>query len=255
MVPTATAPAGRVVVLGATSSIARATAQAFAAAGYAVVLGARDPEENARLAADIAVRHGVPCTALPFDAEACATHPAFTAECARALGGAVDGLVLCFGFMAAQADCQRDFALARRTIDVNFTGAVSILECFAADFEARGVGFIGVLSSVAGDRGRQSNYIYGSAKAGLSTYLQGLRNRLHKAGVSVTTIKPGFVDTKMTFGLPLPGPLVASPERAGAAICRAILARRDVAYVPFFWRYIMLLIRCIPEWQFKKMGM
>lgn len=248
-------PPKRVVILGATSTIARASAHAFARARHDIVLGAKDQAENERLAADIRVRFGVRCVAIPFDAQACDSHDAFVDACAEGLGAMPDGLLLCFGYMAEQADCQRDFALARRTIDINFTGAVSILERFAAAFESRGSGFIGVLSSVAGDRGRQSNYIYGSAKAGLTAYTAGLRNRLHKAGVTVTTIKPGFVDTKMTFGLPLPGPLVATPSAAGAAIFHAVTTGRNEAYVPFFWRHIMAIIKAIPEWQFKKMGM
>lgn len=250
-----TTPPRSVLVLGATSAIARASAQAFARHGYDVVLAAQDSAENERLAADIRVRFGVQCHAIAFDALDFDAHPAVLEASTQALGALPGGVLLCFGYMAEQADCQKDVAKARRTIDVNFTGAVSILELFAAAFEARGGGFLGVLSSVAGDRGRQSNYIYGSSKAGLTAYLQGLRNRLFKAGVTVTTIKPGFVDTKMTYGLPLPGPLVASPAQAGEAIFAAVSTGRNVAYVPFFWRYIMLIIKSIPEWQFKKMGL
>ena len=244
-----------VLVLGATSAIARASAQAFARNGYDVVLAAHDHRENERLAADIRVRYDVRCHAIPFDALVFDSHEKVVEDCERALGGLVGGVLLCFGYMADQAVCQRDFDKTRRTIDVNYTGAVSILERFAAAFEQRGSGFLGVLSSVAGDRGRQSNYIYGSSKAALTAYLQGLRNRLFKAGVTVTTIKPGFVDTKMTYGLPLPGPLVASPAQAGDAIYAAVTRGRNVAYVPFFWQYIMLIIKSIPEWQFKKMGL
>ena len=156
--------------------------------------------------------------------------------------------------MAEQDLAQLNFATAHRTLDTNLTAAVSLLEKFAALFEEQRGGFIAAISSVAGDRGRQSNYIYGAAKAGLSTYLSGLRNRLHNANVQVTTIKPGFLDTAMTWGLPLPGPLVASPEGAGKSIVKAILRGATVIYVPFFWRWIMMIIRYIPEWQFKKMN-
>jgi short-subunit dehydrogenase len=131
---------------------------------------------------------------------------------------------------------------------------VSLLEQFAARFEERGEGFIAAISSVAGDRGRQSNYIYGASKAGLSAYLEGLRNRLYHRGVHVTTIKPGFVDTKMTFGLPGLF-LVASPQQAAKAMYAAIVKKKNTAYVPWFWRYIMLIIRHVPDWQFKKMRM
>ena len=112
-----------------------------------------------------------------------------------------------------------------------------------------------VITSVAGERGRPRNYTYGAAKRALTCYLEGLRVRLAKSNVTVTTIQPGFVDTKMTFGLPLPGPLVATPAQAGKAIFKAVSTGKDEAYVPFFWRYIMLIIKSIPRWQFKKMSM
>lgn len=243
------------VLLGSTSAIMHAVAQNYAAAGYALILGARDDEENAIRARDLSLRHGVPVHALHFDAAATDTHAAFVQECEAVLGTRPTGVVAGFGAMADQAAAQRDLAVARAMVDVNLTGMISILEQFASVFEERGSGFIGVLSSVAGDRGKQSNYIYGATKAGLTCYLEGLRVRLYKSNVSVTTIQPGFVDTAMTWGLPLPGPLVASPAQAGRAIFRAVSRGRDEAYVPFFWRYIMWIIRCIPRWQFKKMRM
>ncbi|MBI3118427.1 MAG: SDR family oxidoreductase [Candidatus Hydrogenedentes bacterium] len=242
-----------VMILGATSAMARATAAEFARAGYQLILGARNQEENQIIAADLRTRHGGQCTALAFDALDFDLHGAFLKHCAEAAGAWPDGLVVFFGYMTEQERAQQDFSAARQTIDANLTAVVSVVEQFAARCEERRSGFIGVVSSVAGDRGRQSNYIYGASKAGLTAYLAGLRNRLFKANVSVTTIKPGFVDTKMTYGLPLPQPLVATPEAAGKAIYRAIARRKDVVYVPFFWRYIMLLIKSIPEWQFKKM--
>lgn len=244
-----------VVLLGSTSGIVRATAEAYAAAGYALILGARDDEENAIIAADLAVRHGVPCHALHFDGANTDSHAPFVAQCEAVLGTRPTGLILGFGVMADQQAAQRDMALVRAMVDTNLTGTISILEQFAAVFEDRGSGFMGVLSSVAGERGKQSNYLYGATKAGLTCYLEGLRVRLYKSNVSVTTIQPGFVDTAMTYGLPLPGPLVATPAQAGKAIFRAVSRGKDVAYVPFFWRYIMLIIRCIPRWQFKKMHM
>jgi len=242
-----------VIVLGATSAMAQATARAFAREGYALILGARDAEEAGFIAQDLGLRHEVDCHALPFDALDFASHAGFLDACAAKAGAMPEGLLIFFGYMTEQEQAQQLFDEARRTVDCNLTAVMSITEPFAAACEARGHGFIGVVSSVAGDRGRQSNYIYGAAKAGLNAYLQGLRNRLFKHNVHVTTIKPGFVDTKMTFGLPLPKPLVISPEKAGEDIWRAVDKGRNEAYVPFFWRYIMLLIRSIPEWQFKKM--
>ena len=156
--------------------------------------------------------------------------------------------------MIDQAESERNFTQCRQMIDVNFTGAVSLLGLAAEHLAARGGGFICALSSVAGDRGRQSNFIYGSTKAALTTYLQGLRNRLFSKGVAVITIKPGFVDTAMTWGLLNPrSPLTANPDRVAAIIDRAILDRRNVVYVPWFWRIIMAIIKAIPEPIFKRM--
>lgn len=243
-----------VVVLGATSAIARAVANEFAYRGYNLVLAARDQEENEAIAADLRVRWGANVAALPFEAEDYDSHPAFFESCHQVLGDAMEGVVLCFGYLAEQAAAQTDFFLAHRTIDVNYTSAVSILEIFARHFEQQRRGFLCGVSSVAGDRGRQSNYLYGSAKAGFSAYLEGLRNRLFHAGVHVVTVKPGFIDTKMTFGKP--NLLLLAPvSKAGKDIFNAIRHRKNVAYVPWFWRYIMLIIRHIPEWQFKKMKM
>ena len=250
----AQAPKQGVVILGSASTAARYIAHEFARAGHNLVLADFDHRENEIIAADVRVRFGVECYAFNFDATAYDTHDKFLEDCERELDGLPQGVVLCFGYMAEQEDAQADFAKAHRMIETNYTGAVSILERFATRFAERGSGFIAALSSVAGDRGRQANYLYGSTKAGLSVYLQGLRNRLHASGVQVTTIKPGFMDTKMTYGMPLPGPLVASPEQAAQAIYKAIAKGKDEAYVLFFWRYIMMIIKNIPEWQFKKMN-
>lgn len=247
-------PPKSVVILGSTSTVGRALAQRFAADGYDLILGDADQIESNHIAADIRVRYERSCQSLPFDACDFDRHDAFVAACERELGGLPGGVVLCFGYMADQQEAQSDFEKARRTIDTNVNGAISILERFAAPFEARGSGFIVGLSSVAGDRGRKANYIYGASKAAFTAYLQGLRNRLHDSGVQVTTIKPGFMDTKMTYGMDLPRPLTATPEQAAAAIYTAITKKKDEAYVLFMWRYIMLIIKSIPEWQFKKMS-
>jgi len=243
-----------VIVLGATSAMARAVALEFGHQGYDVLLGARDQAENEIIATDVRVRCRVDAYAVVFEAEDFDGHAGFFQQCRDLLGDRIEGLVLCFGYHEDQAKAQADFAVAHRTIDTNYTAAVSILEIFARYFEERGSGFIAVVSSVAGDRGRQSNYIYGSAKAGLTVYVQGLRNRLFHAGIHVVTIKPGYVDTKMTFGMPGLF-LVASPEKAGKDIFKAIRKRKNVAYVPWFWRFIMLIVRYIPELVFKRMKM
>lgn len=241
------------LILGATSTMARAVAHYFARNGWDLVLAAKDARENERNAADIRVRYGVHCGAIPFDALAFENHDKVLEDCQADLGRVPDGVLLCFGYLTDQAEAQQDFGKARRVIDINFTAAVSVLERFAAVFEARHAGFIAALSSVAGDRGRQSNYIYGAAKAGLTAYLQGLRNRLFHAGVHVITIKPGFVDTKMIYGMKVPTLLVATPEKAAADIFRAIQKRKNNAYVPRFWWLIMTIVCALPEPIFKRL--
>jgi short-subunit dehydrogenase len=241
-----------VLVLGATSAIARAIAGELAARGFDLVLAGRDAPEVEILAADLRLRHRVRADARPFDALAFETHGAFVEDCVAAAPDGLFGVVLCFGYLGDQARAESDFEEARRILDTNFVAAVSVLNPIARELESRRRGFIAAISSVAGDRGRQSNYLYGAAKAGLTVYLQGLRNRLSRSGVRVVTIKPGFVDTAMTFGRPGMF-LVASPEDAGRRIARAVLGGKDVSYVPGFWRYVMLGIRAVPERLFKRL--
>lgn len=241
---------GWIVILGATSAIARATAQSFAKRGFNLCLAGRDLEELERDAADLRIRFGVDTCHKAFDVEALDTHPAFAAD-VQTLQGDLCGIVLATGYLG-------DMNLARRTphlervLVTNMVGPASVLAPFADHLEARKSGFIVGISSVAGDRGRQSNYVYGAAKGGLSIYLQGLRNRLFPSGVHVLDVKPGFVDTAMTFGLPGLF-LVASPGYVGECIARAVEAKRDVIYTPWFWRYIMLIIRNVPERIFKRL--
>src|SRR4029077_14251841 len=171
---------------------------------------------------DLALRHGVRVESRPFDALALDTHRVFVEDCRKASEDSLIGVVLCFGYQGDQALAEKDIGEARRILDTNLLGAVSILSLFAAYFEGRRDGFLCALSSVPGDRGRRSNYIYGAAKAGLTVFLQGLRNRLFASGVTVTTIKPGFVDTPMTWGRPGVF-LVASPRAAARSIVKAVL--------------------------------
>ena len=240
------------VVLGAGSAIARAIALELAGRGYGLLLAGRDMDELARIATDIEVRHRVSARAIFFDALRSETHEGFVREAREACGDSVAGAVLCFGSLGDQEEAQADPSEAKRILDTNFTGAVSILSLLANHLEEKRSGFLCALSSVAGDRGRQSNYVYGAAKAGLTVFLQGLRNRLFRSGVRVTTIKPGFVDTAMTFGKPGMF-LVASPQAAARRIVAAIEKGKDQAYVPGFWRFVMLVIRLMPEAIFKRM--
>lgn len=158
-----------------------------------------------------------------------------------------------FGYLGDQKVSERDWSEAKKTIDTNFAGAVSILNIVANYYESQKNGVIIGISSVAGDRGRMSNYIYGSAKAGFSAYLSGLRSRLSKSGVKVLTVKPGFVATKMTENLNLPGLLTAQPEKVAEDIFRAYKTGKPVVYTRWFWRWIMLLIIHIPERMFQKL--
>lgn len=242
---------GPVLVLGATSAIARAAAAAFAARGCTLFLAGRDETEIERIASDLRIRYHVDVHVGTFDAEDCDGHEAFLNRVREEVGD-LGGVLLAFGYLGEQRREAGDAKEGALTVARNFTGAVSVLELCAGMFERRRGGFIVGISSVAGDRGRQSNYLYGAAKGGLSVYLQGLRNRLFRAGVRVLTVKPGFVDTAMTFGRPGLF-LVASPERVGEAIVRALERGRDVIYVPWFWRYIMLIIKLIPEAVFKRL--
>lgn len=239
-----------VLILGATSAIARATAAAFAARGDALYLASRDEDELRRIAADLRLRYGVEVHFGSFNAEVTDTHDAFFESVIAAMPN-LSGVVLAFGYLGDQ-HAARDFNHGKKIIDSNFTGAASILSRCANYFEPLHHGFIIGISSVAGDRGRQSNYVYGAAKGALSLYLQGLRNRLYSNGVRVITIKPGFVDTAMTYGLPGLF-LVASPQFIGERIVAALGKPADVVYLPWFWRYIMLIIKLIPEPVFKRM--
>jgi short-subunit dehydrogenase len=245
-----------ILILGATSAMARAYATLLVREGHGIILAARDQDEVGRIADDLRVRWNAEVAVYNFDALDFASHEAFFNQCVHLLGKPLGGVVLFYGFMPDQKLAEHDWELCRRTIDTTFTSAVSVLNIAANYFEGQRKGFICGVSSVAGDRGRQSNYIYGSAKAGLTAYLQGLRNRLFHSGVAVITVKPGFTDTAMTWGLLKPGsPLVASPEQVARDIHRATISKRDVVYTLWFWRVIMTIICTIPERLFKRMKM
>ena len=241
-----------VLVLGATSRMAHATAGEFALRGYRLLLAGRDEEELERCAADLRIRHGREAATVRFDALELDALPRFWEEVERRTSGELLGVVSAVGVLGDPARAAADAEYAAELLQANFVGVASALTGLAPLIVKRAGGFIIGITSVAGDRGRQSNFVYGSAKGGLALWLQGLRNRLWSEGVRVITVKPGFVDTEMTFGLPGLF-LVADPTRAGAAIVRALDGRRDVVYVPGFWRYIMWIIRAVPEPIFKRL--
>jgi decaprenylphospho-beta-D-erythro-pentofuranosid-2-ulose 2-reductase len=241
---------GAVLIVGATSGIGRAVARAWAEAGHDLVLAGRDEEELRAQAADIELWLGVRVATVRFDATEFESHAQIFESAARAFDG-LDAVVVCHGYLVPQAEAARDFGEARRVIDANFTSAVSVLNLAADYFEPRGRGTIVAITSVAGDRGRQSNYIYGSAKAGLQTYLEGLRHRLFRSGAKVVDVRPGFVDTGMTWGLPGVF-LAATPQRVGRDIYRAARRGRSVVYTPWFWRWIMAIVRRLPRFLFHR---
>jgi decaprenylphospho-beta-D-erythro-pentofuranosid-2-ulose 2-reductase len=240
-----------VLILGATSDMAQAISKKFSAEGWSLTLAALEPELLQPIANDLQVRSVAQVQALEFDATDFSSHRNFY----DSLETKPDAVICVFGYMGDQLSARTDFDEVRKTIEVNYAGAVSILNVVAGDFEKRGSGSIAAISSVAGDRGRQSNYIYGSAKAGLTAYLSGLRNRLAKSGVHVMTVKPGFCRTKMTENLELPGALTATPDQVANAVFQGLEKKRNVVYTLWMWRWIMLVIRHIPEFIFKKMGM
>lgn len=251
---TAVGKPGWVLILGATSGIAQALAHRLAHEGRSLLLAGRSGDELQRMATDLKLRYHVQADVVRFSALDYQSHSTFFENCIVLTSGRLDGVVLCYGDMLPQAATETSFENARHVIDVNFTSAVSILSLAANYLEERRTGFIGIISSVAGDRGRQSNYTYGAAKAGLTAFAQGLRNRLHKSGVHVLTIKPGFVATRMTAGLLNPkSPLVASPDRVARDIVVALARRRSVVYTPWFWGPIMTLICAIPERIFQRL--
>lgn len=241
----------RILILGATSAIAVEVARQYALAGYDLVFSGRDLSSLERLAADFQIRYQIQASCFSFHAEDWEEHARFLDKVLEKTGG-LDGVLLAFGSLGEHALALKDFSEAKKMIDCNFVGACSICHHLANYFVERGRGFIAAISSVAGDRGRQSNYVYGAAKGGFSIFLQGLRNRLHPLGVDVITIKPGFIDTAMTYGLEKV-PFVSSPESIAPQIYRAIQKGKDVVYAPPFWRYVMGIIKLIPERIFKRL--
>jgi decaprenylphospho-beta-D-erythro-pentofuranosid-2-ulose 2-reductase len=238
-------------IFGVTSRIGREIALRLAERGHDVWVGARNLDEAERIAADIRVKTGVNAVAGAFDARAPEQFEALVSKIETSVGP-VGHCVLAFGDMGD--DGPLDPERIARIIAVNYLGAAALAEVFAQRMAARGAGLIAALGSVAGDRGRQSNYAYGSAKGALALFLQGLRNRYFRDGVHVMTVKLGFIDTRMTWGLATKIP-VATPENASRAILQAMDERRDELYWPAFWRGIMGIIKAIPEAGFKRLSL
>jgi short-subunit dehydrogenase len=239
----------RVVIFGATSAIAQATARLFAAQGDRLFLVARSPDRLDAVAADLRTRGAQQVDTALADLADLDSHPALVARAWAAMDG-IEAALIAHGTLGDQAESQRDPAALMREMKTNFLSPASLLHALA-DRMAHGT--IAVIGSVAGDRGRQSNYVYGAAKGGLRIFTQGVRHRLASKGVDVVLIQPGFVDTPMTAGLAKGGPLWAKPDRVAADIYRAMdRGRPAILYTPWFWRWIMLIIRLVPDAIFRK---
>ena len=238
-----------VLILGASSDIADAIGRQFAKNKYSIILAGRNIKALENVKKDYEIRYQVPVFLSEFDAQNFDSHASFLNN----LPSQPLITVCVFGYLGEHEKALMQWNECINIININYTGAVSILNLIANKYEVDGKGTIIGISSVAGERGRQSNYIYGSAKAGFTAYLSGLRNRLALKNIHVLTVKPGFVKTKMTEGLPLPKPLTALPEQVGKAVYNAFIKKKNTLYVLWMWQWIMLIIKLIPEPIFKKM--
>ncbi|WP_250513763.1 SDR family oxidoreductase [Caballeronia sp. INDeC2] len=240
-----------IVIVGATSAIAIACAREWAIKGARFFLVARNRERMEQVAADLTARGAASVAMHRLDIDKLDDHAAMLADCVAHMDS-IDIVLVASGTLPDQAACQSDPAVAVREFHTNALSLIALITPLANRLEVQRHGTLAVISSVAGDRGRPSNYLYGSAKAALQAFLEGLRARLFKVGVHVVDIKPGFVATPMTAGLPLPGPLVATPEKVAKDIVRAVERKKDVLYTPWFWWGIMLIIRNVPRFLFKR---
>ena len=240
---------GAVLILGARSDIGRAVAQHFAALGHPIQLAARNAKGLSDDQSDLRVRHGVDVSLHEFDALDTDGHAGFV----DSLPCLPEIAICAVGLLGDQSVSERDPRAATLVLRSNFEGPASILGALANAFAQRGTGTLVGISSVAGQRGRASNYVYGAAKAGLSAFLSGLRNRMAGQNVHVVTVLPGFVATRMTDGMALPPALTAQPEEVARAIVRAVLRKQDVIHVRPVWRIIMAIIAMIPERIFKRL--
>lgn len=245
---------GNVLVAGAGSGLARALAERLAGRGHGLVLAARGEEEAGRVAADLALRFGVPCVPLGFDARDAAATSGLVSRAAGALPGDLVGIVVAFATMPSQDEVERDPDAGLGMVDVNVRSTAALLEAAATHLAARPGSFLCAFSSVAGDRGRRSNYAYGASKAWLSTAMEGLAARLAPRGVTVLCVKPGPADSAMTWGLvPTASPLLARPGTVARDVLGALDRRRTVVYTPWLWRPVMAILRALPAAVFRRL--
>lgn len=240
-----------VLIVGAKSDIARAIAERFAKEGYNLYLAGRNIGTIEDFKKHLEILYRVKVELKELDINAFQHHESFYNN----LNPKPDVIITAVGYLPNQKIAEQDINETIKTVYSNYLGLICFLNVVANDFEKRGIGFIIGISSVAGDRGRKKNYIYGSAKAGFSAYLSGLRNRLHSKGIHVMTVKPGFVYTKMTEGMKLPEFLTSTPEEVAEDIYKAYKKKKDILYTKRRWKWIMLIIKHIPEFIFKKLDL
>jgi short-subunit dehydrogenase len=243
----------RIVVLGATSGIAEACCRLWAERGDSLYLVARSADKLSAVASDMRVRGAASVHTSVADLDDTAGHPELLAHAINALGG-LDVALLALGVLGDQASAERGFGEAQQILQTNLVAPASLLTWLGNYCAQRHGGTLAVLSSVAGERGRKSNYVYGSSKAGLTAFTDGLRNRIDREGVRVMTIKPGPVKTAMTAGMKGSGGF-ADVDAVAATLVKAIDKGTDVVYVPGKWRVIMAVIRAVPERIFKKLNL
>jgi decaprenylphospho-beta-D-erythro-pentofuranosid-2-ulose 2-reductase len=243
----------KILILGATSTIAEHCARLWAARGDELYLVGRNEERLALITADLKLRGAAKVGSYCMDLNDIDGHRAMLEKAEAELEG-LDTVLVAHGTLPNQKQCEHDVQLTLREIRTNALSTVALLTLLANSFEEKRKGIIAVISSVAGDRGRQRNYVYGSAKAMVTAFTSGLRQRLHKSGVAVLTIKPGFVYTPMTEGMDLPPLLTARPEEVAIGIDKAVRQRRTITYERPVWRLVMSVIKLIPEPLFKKLS-
>lgn len=240
-----------ILIIGAGSDIARPLAYLYAKSGYGIYLASRNIEKLTRDANDIKLRFNVEAYAYKFDVTETSSHQIFY----DSLPTKPIGVICLAGILGDQKKSENDYSDAKIVIDSNYLGLVSIVHIIANDLEQRKEGFIVGVSSIAGEKGRKSNYIYASAKAGFTTFLSGLRNRLFTSNVQVLTVHPGFIRTKMIEGRETPGIITATPEEVAKDIFTAQQSGKDFIYSKWFWRFIMLAFKMIPESMIKKLDL
>jgi len=243
----------KVMIVGATSALAHETAKLFARNGAELFLVGRTPEKLEVVASDLKVRGAQRVETYLLDLSDLARHQELLDQALTTLGE-LDVLLIAHGTLGDQRKCELSVEETLKEFNNNCTSVIALLTLSANYFEQRRRGCIAVISSVAGDRGRKSNYVYGTAKAALTAFLQGLRNRLYSAGVTVVTVKPGIVATPMTAHMRR-GLLTADAQTVGQGIYEAMMKKKDVVYLPWFWQPIMFIIGGIPERLFKRLSM